>query len=71
MLTAQAAPQATAEYEAQFDLLMQEAENINSRMQQERGEIERPKTEEKTVVKEIGRLKDVTRTLLVSRGAEF
>ncbi len=70
-LSALAAPQTTAEYEAQFDLLMQEAENINSRMHQERSEIERLKLETKVLAEETGRLKAETRSLLASMGAKI
>ena len=64
-------PQTTAEYEAEFDLLMQEAENINSRMHQERSEIERLKLETKVLAEDTRKLKDETRSLLVSMGAKI
>lgn len=70
-LSAQPMPQTTAEYEAEFDLLMQESNSINERMQRERIEIERLKMEEKVLIKEIGRLKDETRAMLVSMGAKL
>ena len=70
IVSVQSAPQ-TAEYEAEFELLMQEANGINERMRQERIEIEHLKTEEKMLAKEIGRLKDETRAILVSMGAKI
>ena len=71
ILSAQPAPQTAAQYEAEFEMLMQEANGINERMRQERVEIERLKTEEKMLVKEIGRLKGETRAMLVSMGAKI
>ncbi len=71
ILSAQSAPTATAEYKAEFEHLMSEAEGINARMRQERIEIERLKIEEKMLAKEIGRLKDETRVMLVSMGARL
>ena len=58
MLSAQAAPQTTAEYEAEFERLMQEAARLNELMGQERIEIERLKAETKVI-------RDETRALSV------
>jgi hypothetical protein len=63
-ISTQTAPQTTAEYEAEFELLMQEAARLNELMAQDRVEIERLKAETKIIRSE-------TRTLLVSMGAKF
>lgn len=60
--TAQPVPQTSAEYEAAFERLMMEAENINERMRQDRSEIERLKAETKII-------QDETRALLAGMGA--
>lgn len=70
-LSAQTAPQTTAEYEAEFDLLMQEAARLNELMGQERSEIERLKLETKVLAEETGKIKAETRSLLVSMGAKI
>ncbi len=57
-------PVTTAEYEAEFEMLMQEASGINERMKQERVEIERLKVETKEI-------RDETRALLTSMGAKL
>ena len=61
---AQTAPQTTAEYEAEFELLMQEAARLNELMAADRVEIERLKAETKVIRGE-------TRTLLASIGAKL
>ena len=63
-LPAQTVPQTTAEYEAEFDLLMQEATRLNELMAKDRIEIERLKAETKVI-------RDETRALLVSIGAKL
>lgn len=68
---AQTAPQTTAEYEAEFELLMQEATRINELMATDRVEIERLKIETKILAEETSRLKAETRTLLVGLGVKF
>ncbi len=70
-LSAQTAPQTTAEYEAEFELLMQEAARLNELMARDRVEIERLKIETKVLAEETGRLKAETRTMLVGMGAKF
>ena len=62
-LSARAAPQTTAEYEAEFDLLMQEAARLNELMAHDRVEIERLKVQTK-------KIRDETRVLLASMGAK-
>ena len=64
-------PQTTAEYEAEFELLMQEAARLNELMDRERGEIERLKIETRILAEETGKLKAETRTMLVSMGAKI
>jgi len=54
-------PQTTAEYEAEFDLLMQEASRLNELMASDRIEIERLKAETKVI-------RDETRNMLTSMG---
>lgn len=61
---AQTAPQTTAEYEAQFELLMQEAARLNELMARDRAEIERLKAETREI-------RDETRAMLTSMGANF
>ena len=63
-LSAQTAPQTTAEYEAEFELLMQEAARLNELMAQDRIEIEPLKAETREI-------RDETRTMLISMGAEI
>ena len=63
-LSAQTAPQTTAEYEAEFEMLMQEAARLNELMAEDRIEIERLKAETKVI-------RDETRTLLASIGAKL
>ena len=63
-LSAQAAPQTTAEYEAEFELLMQEAARLNELMAKDRIEIERLKAETREI-------RDETRTMLISMGAKL
>lgn len=63
-VSAQAAPQTTAEYEAEFELLMQEAARLNELMAKDRVDIERLKTETREI-------RDETRDLLVSMGARL
>lgn len=63
-ISAQTAPQTTAEYEAEFELLMQEAARLNELMAKDRVEIERLKAETKVI-------RDETRVLLVSIGAKL
>ena len=58
-ISAQTVPQTTAEYEAEFELLMQEAAQINKRMAADRIEIERLKAEAKAI-------RDETYALLAS-----
>lgn len=70
-LSAQTAPQTTAEYEAEFELLMQEAARLNELMARDRVEIERLKIETKVLAEETGRFKAETRTMLVGMGAKF
>lgn len=70
-LLAQTAPQTTAEYEAEFELLMQEAARLNELMARDHVEIERLKIETKVLAEETGRLKAETRTMLVGMGAKF
>ena len=70
-LSASAAPQTTAEYEAEFELLMQEAARLNELMAQDRIEIERLKLETSTLAEETGRIKADTRALLASMGARL
>ena len=48
-VSAQTAPPTTAEYEAEFDLLMQEATRLNELMAKDRVEIERLKAETKVI----------------------
>ena len=48
-LSAQPAPQTIAEYEAEFELLMQEAARLNELMAKDRVEIERLKSETKVI----------------------
>ena len=57
-LSAQTTPQTTAEYEAEFELLMQEAARLNELMAEDRVEIERLKAETKVI-------RDETRALSV------
>jgi len=47
--SAQPAPQTTAEYEAAFERLMEEAESLNEQMRRDRIEIERLKMETKII----------------------
>lgn len=70
-ISAQTAPPTTAEYEAEFELLMQEAARLNELMGQERSEIERLKLETKVLAEDTRKLKDETRSLLVSMGAKI
>ena len=63
--------QTTAEYEAEFEMLMQEAARLNELMGQERIEFERLKLETKVLAEEKGRLRMETRSLLVSMGAKL
>ncbi len=70
VVTVQAAPQTTAEYEAAFERLMAEAEGIHEQMRRDRIEIERLKVETKVLAEETGRLKSETRTLLTGMGAK-
>lgn len=62
--SAQPAPQTTAEYEAIFERLMSEAENLNEQMRHDRIEIER-------LTAETAALKIETRALLISMGAKL
>ena len=48
-ISSQTAPQTTAEYEAEFEMLMQEAAQINKRMAIDRIAIERLKAEAKAI----------------------
>lgn len=64
MVTAQTAPQTAAEYEATFERLMAEAENLNEQMRHDRAEIER-------LTAETAALKSETRALLTSMGAKL
>ena len=64
MTTVQAAPQTAAEYEAIFERLMAESENLNEQMRHDRIEIERLTAETAT-------LKSETRSLLISMGAKL
>jgi predicted nuclease with TOPRIM domain len=67
----QTAPQTTAEYEAEFELLMQEAARLNESMDKEQGEIERLKAETQVLAKQTERLKTETRIMLVGMGAKL
>lgn len=64
ILSAKSVPATTAEYEAEFEMLMQEATRLNELMAQDRVEIERLKLETKEI-------RDETRALLTSMGAEL
>ncbi len=64
ILSAKPAPATTAEYEAEFEILMQEAARLNELMAQDRVEIERLKVETKEI-------RDETRALLTSMGAKL
>ncbi len=61
--SSQAAPQTQAEYEAAFDLLMAEAEHLNTLMDSHRSEIERLKVETSA-------LRDETHAMLARMDAE-
>lgn len=63
-LSAQTPPQTTAEYEAEFELLMQEAARLNELMAKDRVEIERLKAETKVI-------RDETRAVFASIGARL
>ena len=60
-ISAQTGPQTTAEYEAEFEMLMQEAARLNELMASDRIEIERLKAETKVI-------RDETRNMLTSMG---
>ena len=64
ILSAKPAPAANAEYEAEFELLMQEAARLNELMAKDRVEINRLKAEAKVI-------RDETRALLTSMGAKL
>ncbi len=64
ILSAKRAPAVTTEYEAEFEVLMQEATRLNELMAQDRVEIERLKSETKEI-------RDETRALLTSMGAKL
>ena len=70
-LLAHPAPTTTADYEAEFEVLMQEANSISERMSLGRVEINHLKAEGKVLAKETGRLKDETRAMLVSMGRRY
>ncbi len=63
-LSAQTEPPTTAEYEAEFELLMQKAARLNEPMAQDCVGNERLKAETKVI-------RDETRALLVSIGAKI
>ena len=71
VVSAQTTPQATSEYEAAFEQLMEEAESINERMGQDRVKIERLEAQTKATVEDIVRLRAETRALLASMGAKL
>jgi hypothetical protein len=64
ILSAQPAPQTAAQYEAEFEMLMQKATRLNELMVQDRLEIEKLKAETKEI-------RDETRAMLVSMGAKI
>ena len=68
---AQPVPKTTAEYEAEFELLMAEADTIHEQMRRDRVDIERLKAETQAIAKETARLKNETRAMLTGMGVIF
>lgn len=68
---AQPVPKTTAEYEAEFERLMAEADTDHEQMRRDRADIERLKVETQAIAKETVRLKNETRAMLRGMGVTF
>ncbi len=68
-LSVQTAPQTATEYEAEFELLMQELAELTKPRDQ--SEVDREKAETEQLKAEIKGLREETRAILTSMGAKF
>ncbi len=68
---AQPMPQTDAEYEAEFERIMAEANSINEQMRRDRADIERLKQETQAFVKDTARMKNETRAMLAGMGVKL
>ncbi len=67
----QPVPHTTAEYEAEFERIMAEADSINEQMRRDRADIERLKQETQAIAKDTVRLKNETRAMLAGMGVKL
>lgn len=68
---AQPVPKTTAEYEAEFERLMAEADTIHEQMRRDRVGTEQLEMETQAIKADIARLKSETRAILARMGAQI